>query len=221
MSQRETPLFEEGDPPVRGFVHEPAKASGDVVLLTHGAGGNSHSPLIVALSEALCGTGYTVLRFDLPFRQVRPHGPPSPSSARRDQDGVRCAVAAMQSRCAGRVFVGGQSYGGRQITLAAAEDASLASALLLLSYPLHPPGQPARLRTDHFPRLRIPSLFVSGTADPFASQQELAAAIAVIAARTGLVPIADAGHSLLTKKNRDALPALIVVRFRAFVDQGR
>jgi predicted alpha/beta-hydrolase family hydrolase len=217
MSPRETPFVQQGEPPVSGFLHEPATPSGDVVLLTHGAGGNCRAPLLVALARQLSADGFVALRFDLPFRQVRPYGPPSPASARRDQEGIRRAVAAMRARYAGRLFAGGQSYGGRQMTVVAAEDESLVAALLLLSYPLHPPGQPARLRTDHFPKLRIPSLFVSGTADPFASEHELATAIALVPARTQLVPVADAGHSLLTKKNANWLPPLIVERFRAFV----
>jgi uncharacterized protein len=96
----------------------------------------------------------------------------------------------------GRIFLGGQSYGGRQATLLAADEPDLVSALLLFSYPLHPPGRPDRLRTEHFPRLRVPALFVQGTVDPFGSIAEMSAAIPLIPAATHLVPIEGAGHDL-------------------------
>src|SRR5208283_483441 len=112
--------------------------------------------------------GVCVLRYDLPFRQKRPHGPPSPSTSAADREGLRDAVAAMRAIVPGRVFLGGQSYGGRQASMLAAECPQLAAALLLLSYPLHPPGKPEQPRTAHFPALRTPSLFVHGPRDPFA-----------------------------------------------------
>ena len=72
----------------------------------------------------------------------------------------------------------------------------LVSALLLFSYPLHPPGKPERLRTEHFSRLRVPALFVHGTTDPFGTIDELRAALTLIPAQTRLIPIEGAGHDL-------------------------
>jgi uncharacterized protein len=206
----------DGEAPVRGFLHEPERGWRDVLALTHGAGGNCQALLLVSLAEALTAEGVAVLRFDLPFRQLRPHGPPSPASATRDQEGIRRAVALLRARAGGRVFAGGQSYGGRQTTMAAAGEPSRVDGLLLLSYPLHPPGQPVRLRTAHFSAVRAPSLFVSGTRDPFGSVEELTAAIALVAGRTELVTVPDAAHGLLTKKNRDTLPAEIARQFLRF-----
>ena len=102
----------------------------------------------------------------------------------------------MRGIVAGPVSLGGQSYGGRQATMLAADEPELAAALLLFSYPLHPPGKPERLRIEHFPRLRVPALFVQGTADSFGSIAEMSAAIAVIPAATQLMPIDGAGHDL-------------------------
>jgi len=93
--------------------------------------------------------------------------------------------------------------------LAAAEP-GLADALLLLSYPLHPPKRPEELRTGHFPNLRTPALFVSGTRDGFGTIEELRAAIGVIPARTELLPVEGAGHELLTSKSRATVPATVV-----------
>jgi len=166
------------------------------VVLTHGAGGNCNAPLLVAAASAFAEAGLCALRCDLPFRQRRPTGPPSPSTAAADRAGLKSAVAAMREVVRGAVFLGGQSYGGRQATMLAADEPELAAGLLLFSYPLHPPGKPDRLRTDHFARLRVPAVFVQGTADPFGSIAEIRSALALIPAATRLIPIAGAGHDL-------------------------
>src|SRR5690348_6692823 len=77
------------------------------------------------------------------------------------------AIATLHERASGKIYLGGHSYGGRQASMLAAEAPDIAAALLLLSYPLHPPLKPAQLRTQHFPQLRVPALFVSGTTDGF------------------------------------------------------
>jgi predicted alpha/beta-hydrolase family hydrolase len=202
--------------PVQGFLHRPASSGDDCLVLTHGAGSNSHSPLLVTLADAFCGAGITVLRCDLPFRQLRPHGPPPPGSAERDQQGLSAAVASMRRQSSGRMFLGGHSYGGRQGSMLAAGQPGLVDCLLLLSYPLHPPLRPSELRTAHFPKLQIPTLFVHGARDGFGSTDELAAALKLIPARTELLTVAAAGHELLTKKNRDELPGTVVQAFRSF-----
>lgn len=181
---------------VRGFLHRADGTGERGLVLTHGAGGNCRAPLLVAAAEAFSAAGITVLRCDLPFRQRRPSGPPSPATAAADRAGLKAAVAALRGIVTGAVSLGGQSYGGRQATLLAADEPELVASLLLFSYPLHPPGQPHRLRTEHFPRLRVPALFVQGTADPFGSTAELRAAIALIPAATRLLSIEGAGHDL-------------------------
>ncbi len=213
--------------PVRGFLHRPSGSDGDCLVLTHGAGANCDSPLLVALADAFCASGVTVLRCDLPFRQVRPHGPPQRGSAERDQQGLRAAIASMRQQetsgrqqTSGRMFLGGHSYGGRQASMLAAAEPGLVDGLLLLSYPLHPPQRPAELRTGHFPNSKAPALFVHGTRDGFGSIEELGAALKLIQARTELVPITGAGHELMTKRNRDELPRIVVEAFRLFTQDG-
>jgi predicted alpha/beta-hydrolase family hydrolase len=196
-------------PPVRGYLHLPANSSGDGLILTHGAGANCQSGLLVALAVTFCESGLTVLRCDLPFRQQRPHGPPPRGSAVRDQQGLRAAVASLRQQVSGRVFLGGHSYGGRQASIMAASDPGLAEGMLLLSYPLHPPKRPAELRTAHFPSLRTPALFVHGSRDQFGTLEEMAAALKLIPARTQLLPVSGAGHELMTKKNATELPGMI------------
>jgi len=95
-------------------------------------------------------------------------------------------------------------------SMLAAREPGLAEALLLLSYPLHPPRKPEQMRTQHFANLRTPALFVSGSRDGFGSIAELEAALRLISARTQLLPVQSAGHELLTKANRDELATQVV-----------
>jgi predicted alpha/beta-hydrolase family hydrolase len=184
------------DPPVRGHLHQSENPNGNGLVLTHGAGGSSNAPLLVTVANALAERGVTVLRCDLPFRQQRPFGPPHPGTAARDRAGLKNAVTAMRGIVSGRVFLGGHSYGGRQATMLSAEEPEVASGLLLLSYPLHPPRKPEQLRTQHFPKLKSTALFVHGTRDPFGSIEEMEAALRLIPAKHVLLPMEGAGHDL-------------------------
>src|SRR4051812_18549375 len=187
----------DASPAVRGFLHRPDAPSGDGMVLTHGAGGNCNAPLLVALAEKIAEAGWTVLRCDLPFRQARPQGPPRGNGS-EDRDGLRRAVQVLRKLVPERrrVFLGGQSYGGRQATMLAAAEPDIADGLLLLSYPLHPPGKPEQLRTAHLPKLQSPSLFVSGSKDPFGSPQEVQSALKLISAAVEFLLIEGAGHDL-------------------------
>jgi uncharacterized protein len=212
-------LFDDdsSEPRVRGFLHRPESPNGDALVLTHSAGGNSRSPLLIAVAEALAESGLTVLRCDLPFRQMRPHGPPGAGRATRDREGLRQAVMSLRKIVPGRVFLGGHSYGGRQASMLAADDPDVAAALLLLSYPLHPPRRPTQLRIGHFSRLRVPSLFVQGTRDEFASVEEITSALLLIPARTKLLVIEGAGHSLAARGELTAVAAKVKDAFQEFL----
>lgn len=206
------------DAPVRGFLHR--GAGPDCLILTHGAGANCRTLLLIALAETFCAAGLTVLRCDLPFRQGRPYGPPPRGAAERDQAGLRAAVEAMRRMSAGRVFLGGHSYGGRQASMLAAKEPDLAERLLLLSYPLHPPKQPEKMRTEHFTSLKVPALFVSGARDGFATTAEMEQALALIPARTELLTVDGAGHELVSRTNREELVGQVTTRFLAFVNSA-
>jgi len=208
---RVEPVAVAGDPPVRGVLHLVAAAAGDGLVLTHGAGGNMDAPLLVAVAEAFAARGVTVLRCDLPFRQARARGAPSPAGAARDREGLRAALTFLRTKVPGRLFLAGHSYGGRQASMLLAAEPQLASALLLQSYPLHPPGRPTALRTAHLPQLQVPTLFVHGITDPFATPAELESARALIPGRTHILSI-KAGHDLGWSKRRASseLPEQIV-----------
>ena len=205
-----------GEIPVRGTLHRATDSSGDFLVLTHGASGNANTALLVALAEEFASAGISVLRCDLPYRQRRPHGPPSPANAKEDQEGLRRAIMLMKEQSTGRVFLGGSSYGGRQASLVAASHPGSVEGLLLLSYPLHPPGKPAQLRTAHFPQLHTPSLFVSGTKDVFGTIEELEAAIKLIPARTELIKIDGAAHGLSKPSSAEGIAGVVRQSFMDF-----
>ncbi len=214
------------DPFVRGFLHRPTNPNSDGLVLTHGAGSNCQSPLLIALAETFAATGYTVLRCDLPYRQDRPYGPPGPGDGKRDRAGLKNATRVVRNLVSGRVFLGGHSYGGRQASMLCSEvaekspeeAAKLAAGLLLLSYPLHPPRKPEQLRTQHFFHLQTPALFVQGTRDPFSSIAEIEQALKLVPAKTELMPVEGAGHDLgfKGKAGRDDLSAKVLAEFQKF-----
>lgn len=208
-------------PAVRGYLHRPENPNGDGLILSHGAGSNAQAPLLSTLAEEFSAAGFTVLRCDLPYRQVRPHGPPGPGDAARDRAGLKNAVAVIRKLARERVFLGGHSYGGRQATMLCAEEPNLVDGLLLLSYPLHPPRKPEQLRIQHFPNLRNPSLFVHGTRDPFASDEEIEKALKLIPAKTKLLSVEGAGHDLNFKKGKGGgnLVDEVVSTFQEFFDE--
>lgn len=205
-----------GEVPVRGVLHRAANSSGDFLILTHGASGNASAALLVAIADELAGAGISVLRCDLPYRQRRPHGPPSPATAKEDQEGLHRAVTLLKREMPGRAFLGGSSYGGRQASLLAASQPGLVEGLVLLSYPLHPPGKPSQMRTTHFPILRTPSLFVSGTKDVFGAIVELQPAIQLIPARTELVTIEGAAHGLSKPVKGETVASIVRQKFLDF-----
>ncbi len=163
------------------------------LLLTPGAGSDRDQPSLVAIEAAVAPM--PVARVDFPYRRA---GRKAPDRAPRL---VACVVeeAGALAEAAGvspqRVVLGGRSMGGRMCSMAVAEGLP-ASGLVLISYPLHPPGRPERLRTEHFPAIEVPCLFVSGTRDPFATPDELEAASAHIAGPVTHLWIEGAGHGL-------------------------
>ena len=138
------------------------------LLLTPGFGGSRDSPALVAVETAVAPL--PVLRLDLPKTA-------SPAIAT-----IRAQAEAFASSLGvgtDSLLLGGRSFGGRMCSMAVAQGLP-AAGLVLLSYPLHPPGRPDQLRTAHLPDLRVPVLAVSGTTDPFGSPDELAAHLAAI-----------------------------------------
>ncbi|MFD6857067.1 alpha/beta family hydrolase [Rhodococcus sp. NPDC060090] len=185
---------------VHGHLHVPDGEPRGAIALAHGAGGNCDAKILQLMCDRFSEHGFVALRYDLPFRRRNPKGPPQPSRAGQDRAGVADAAAALRERFTGPLVLGGVSYGGRQTSMLVAEQPAPADALLLLSYPLHPPGKPEKARTEHLPDITVPTTFVSGASDPFGTLDELRAAQALIPAPTALVEVTGAGHDLSRAK---------------------
>lgn len=183
---------------IAGIAHEPVGDPAGVVVLTHGAGGSREAPLLKRICDEWAARGWLAVRYNLPYRRRRPKGPPS-GSAKADQAGVGEAVDVARTLADGPIIAGGHSYGGRMTSMAIADGAADVDVLTLFSYPLHPPGKPDRARTEHLPRIAVPTVFTHGTADPFGSIDELRPAAALIGAPAEIVEITGARHDLASK----------------------
>jgi predicted alpha/beta-hydrolase family hydrolase len=192
------------------------------LILTHGAGSDRNAPLLVALDRAFGESGLSVERVNLHFREQRATGPPFRHEAAKDRERLCQLTRAARTNGAARVYLGGHSYGGRQCTIAAAEKADLADALLLASYPLHPPRKPQGLRTAHFPDLRTPALFIHGSRDPFGSVAEMERAVALIAGPAELFVIDGASHELIGRNAAKAarVAEAVVGKFLDFLSRA-
>jgi uncharacterized protein len=187
---------------VRGTLETPDKHTGatNAIVLTHGAGSDSNSALLRSVSAKLCEAGWTVLRCDLPFRQQH-SGSPRPAEAAGDREGLQQAVELLRKEAGktARLFLGGQSYGGRQASMLMAEPGAASlnvKALLLMSYPLHPPGKPDKPRTAHLGAIHIPVFFAHGVRDPFGTREEMEAAQKLIPASSQIFLVDGVGHDL-------------------------
>lgn len=145
------------------------------LLLAPGAGADRDQPALVAIDEAATAAGLIVVRMDFPYRRAGKKAPDRPQiliQAVLDE-------AAHLATQVDRMVLGGRSMGGRMCSMAVA-DGLPAAGLVLISYPLHPPGRSNRPRVEHLPRLNLPCLFVSGTRDAFGTPAELEAAAQAI-----------------------------------------
>ena len=165
------------------------------LLLAPGAGADRNQSALVAIDETAAAAGAVVSRMDFPYRKAGRAAP--------DRDpvllaAVREEVDALHRRArlpVSRIAVGGRSMGGRICSMAVAEGLG-ALAAVLISYPLHPPGRPDRMRTAHLRSLDLPCLFVSGTRDAFGTPAELEAATAAIPGPVTHIWLDGKDHSL-------------------------
>lgn len=149
------------------------------LVLFHGAGGDRDHPTFLALEA---GVDTPVARINFPYRQKGPGRRP-PDRMPKLIDAVRRAVEEHSEAWDAdpeHLVIGGRSMGGRAASMAIAEGLSVAG-LLLLSYPLHPPGKPEKLRVEHLDRITCPTLLIQGTRDPFGKPDEFAAHLPSIA----------------------------------------
>jgi predicted alpha/beta-hydrolase family hydrolase len=176
------------------------------LLLAPGAGAGSDQPGLVAIDRALSALGVEVERMDFPYRLAGRRRPDAPVTLEASVRARALALAARIGVATSRLALGGRSMGGRICSQVVAGGLP-AAGLVLVSYPLHPPGRGDRPRTAHLGQLRVPCLLVSGTRDPFATPEELLAAFGRVGAPVAHEWIEGADHGL---RGHDAEVARIV-----------
>src|SRR3954451_8117779 len=169
------------------------------LLLAPGAGSDRNHPALRAIEDAVAPM--PVARIDFPYRRAgkrAPDRPPVLLQCIREEAVALVASAHVRPQS---LVLGGRSMGGRICSMAVAEGLP-AAGLVLISYPLHPPGKPENLRIDHFPKIEVPCLFVSGTRDAFGTPEELATQVKAISGPVTLATIDGAGHDLKGKSDQ-------------------
>jgi predicted alpha/beta-hydrolase family hydrolase len=166
------------------------------LVLAHGAGAPQSHPWMVKAARALSARGLDVVTFDFLYTAARRRAPDRPPVLEETWRAVLGAVRARDDVKTDRLFIGGKSMGGRIATqVAAAGDAGDIRGLVLLGYPLHPPGKPSQLRVAHLPRLKVPALFVQGSRDTFGTPEELAPFVAGLPEGSRVQVIEGGDHS--------------------------
>ncbi len=168
------------------------------LVLTPGAGSDRDNPSLVALEDAVAPL--PTARIDFPYRREGRRAPDRAPKLIACVNEEAAALAATTGADPGALVLGGRSMGGRMCSLAVAEGLP-AAGLVLICYPLHPPGKPEKLRVEHFPQLDLPCLFVSGTRDPFGTPEEFAAHLVEIPGAVSVHWIEGKRHDL---KNAEA-----------------
>jgi len=181
----------------------PAEHATATLVLAHGAGAPQTHPFMVAMAEAIAARGVEVVTFDFLYARGPRRAP--------DRNDVLeatwlAAIEAVRARGPRRLFIGGKSMGGRIATQVAARDDVSVEGIVLLGYPLHPPGKPEQLRRAHLPRVRAPMLFVQGSRDAFGTPAELAPVLEGLAAGTRLFVVEGGDHSFGLPRSQGESP---------------
>lgn len=176
------------------------------LVLAHGAGAGQKSPFMVRVASGLASRGISTATFDFPYMTAgrrMPDKPPVLESSWRD------AIADAEQTFGTRpLFIGGKSMGGRIATHVAAQDAGHLRGVVLLGYPLHPPGKPQQRRDAHLPSVSTPLLFLQGTRDAFGTTAEIAALLPSLRQAT-LHEVAGGDHSFKTSGKKDTLEPIM------------
>lgn len=175
----------------------------DGLVLFHGAGGDRNHRLFLAMDEAF---DIPVGRVEFPYRQKGPGRRPPDRMPVLQASAIEQIEAAAKrwGTTTDRVVIGGRSMGGRVCSMIVADGLAVAG-LLLLSYPLHPPGKPDKLRTEHFPALQCPILLVQGSSDPFGKEPEFAEHLRAIPGPVDQLWLERTGHDPVARCDADVI----------------
>jgi hypothetical protein len=183
---------------VAAFFDAPERESrASAILFAHGAGVDALHPWMATVTAALVARGFTVMRFRYPYMErARNAGHPMPPDRTPALEEAHfAALEAFAARTAGkRRLLAGKSLGARIATHIAAKGAT-AHGLVCFGYPLHPPRQPDKLRSEHLSAIVQPALFLQGTRDEFGTPRELAPILQRFGGRATLAAVEGGDHS--------------------------
>jgi hypothetical protein len=182
------------------------------LVLGHGAGAPQTSDFMVAFAQALAHRGFPTVTFNFPYME---EGRRLPDRSPILEAAFRAVIAAVRGRAdagRGRLVIGGKSLGGRMASHVAAAGLDDLAGLVLLGYPLHPPGQPERLRAAHLARIRVPMLFVQGTRDAFGTPDELAPLLTPLGPAVRVHVVEGGDHSFAVPKRGPVSQAEVFAR---------
>jgi len=197
------------------YAPPPRKRAGIALLLAHGAGGNQMSPFMVEFANGLAERGIDAVTFNFLYSERNRRLPD-----RNDKLEAcwRAVIGAARSEALGpeiargALAIGGKSMGGRIASQVAAADTEGIGGLVLLGYPLHPPGRPEQLRTKHLPAIRAPMLIVQGERDAFGTPDELRPVLRQLKAQHELCVVAGGDHSFKVAKSAGTPQAQVHAR---------
>src|SRR5215510_5642702 len=169
------------------------------VILAHGAGNDMTNPLLVAVHEGLARHGYLSVKFNFPYTEQGRHAPNPAPVLEACYRSVIAAIRADKELRPSQLVIGGKSLGGRIASQLAAQGVTV-EGVLLLGYPLHPPGKPEKLRTEHLPRITVPMLFFACTRDPLCTLELLRQTLKRLVVPVKLQVIAEGDHSFAVPK---------------------
>jgi predicted alpha/beta-hydrolase family hydrolase len=185
-------------------------AADAALILGHGAGAGQRSAFMIEFATALAALGLDVVTFNFLYteqgRKIPDRAPALEACYRAVIDAVSADLASARRA----LFIGGKSMGGRIATQVAAADPALPVAgLVLLGYPLHPPGKPDQRRDKHLPAIHRPMLFAQGTRDAFGTPDELAPILQTLQPPPQLYAIAQGDHSFKLSRKDPAAQAQV------------
>ena len=185
--------------------HYPAEKPRKVLfVLAHGAGAGQKHPFMVATAKGLAARGIDVVTFDFPYMHAKRGAPDKAPVLEQCFRTVIDASRGIEGLSRHRLVIGGKSMGGRMATHLGAQELPDLTGIVVLGYPLHPPGQLEKLRVAHLPSISVPVLIVQGEKDAFGSPSELEPHLKVMKAAVTLHPVAGADHSLTVRSKRGA-----------------